>query len=264
MIDEVTSTDQTGPRTAVIAGVANKYSIAWGIARALAAEGYELCLTYPDERFEEKVTELANTLPNAFTFPFNVSKDEDFVDLGAELQRRWPGGLNAVVHAIAFANRDDLGGEFVKTSRDGFRVANEISAWSFVAMVNCVLPLLEKKRGCAITMSYLGGQRVVPNYNVMGVAKAALEMSAKYLAVELGRRGVRVNVISPGPMKTVAAKGITGFGEMLRLFIERSPLGRAITLEEVGNTSAFILSEKATGITGQVIFVDGGHEIIGY
>lgn len=251
----------TQKRTALIAGVANKYSIAWGIAQALAAEGYELCLTYPDERIGEKVNDLLPALPGAFALPLNVSNDEDFVALGKALAERWD-GVNAVIHSIAFAKKEDLGGEFVKTSRDGFRIANEISAWSFIALVNSVLPLLENRKGCAITMSYLGGERVVPNYNLMGVAKAALEMSAKYLAAELGRKGIRVNVVSPGPIKTLAAKGISGFGEMHRLFVECSPLGRPITIEEVGHTTAFLCSDKATGITGRVIYVDGGAEII--
>jgi enoyl-[acyl-carrier protein] reductase I len=250
-------------RTALVTGVANKYSIAWAIAQELSNEGYELCITYADERLEEKVKELAASIPNAFTLPLNVARDEDFAQIGTELSKRWT-HLDGVVHAIAFANREDLGGRFVDTSRDGFRVALDISAYSFVALVKSVLPLLETARGSAIALSYLGGQRVVPNYNVMGVAKAALEMSAKYLAVELGRSGVRVNVLSPGPIKTLAAKGIHGFGEMLRLFVERSPLGRPITQEEVGKTAAFMLSDRSSGITGQVIFIDGGHEIIGY
>lgn len=254
---------QPRTRTALIAGVANKYSIAWGIAQELANEGYELCITFADERLEEKVKELAASLPNAFTFPLNVANDEDFARLGEALSKRWT-HLDGVIHAIAFAQREDLSGRFVDTSRDGFRIALDISAYSFVALVKSVLPLLEAAKGSALTLSYLGGQRVVPNYNVMGVAKAALEMSAKYLAVELGRKAVRVNVLSPGPIKTLAAKGIHGFGEMLRLFVERSPLGRPILQEEVGKTAAFMLSDKSTGITGQVIFIDGGHEIIGY
>lgn len=256
--------ESKSPRRAVVTGVANTYSIAWGCAKALAAEGYELCLTYPDDQMKLRVEQVLPQLPGAFALPLNVANDADFKNLTSALTERWPEGCHAVIHSIAFAHRDDLGGAFSDTSREGFRVALDISCYSFIALVGAMLPLLEKTQGTALTMTYLGGQRVVQNYNLMGVAKAALEMATKYLAAETGRKGVRVNAVSPGPIKTLAARGISGFTEMHRLFVERSPLGRAISVDEVGQYAAFLCSEKAAAITGQVLFVDGGCEILAF
>ncbi len=256
--------NSTSPRRAVVTGVANTYSIAWGCAKALAEDGYQVCLTYPDDRMKQSVEQLLPNLPGSFALPLNVNNDEDFVNLRNELTTRWPEGCHAVIHSIAYAHRQDLGGAFSDTSRDGFRVALDVSCFSFIALVGAMLPLLEKTKGTALTMTYLGGQRVVPNYNLMGVAKAALEMATKYLAVEVGRKGVRVNAVSPGPIKTLAARGISGFSEMHRLFVERSPLGRSISVDEVGQYAAFLCSDKGAAITGQVLFVDGGCEILAF
>lgn len=249
----------TGKR-AVITGVANNKSIAWGIGEALRGAGYDLCFTYPDERLESRVRELAETIPGSFTLPLNVARDEDFDIFARELEKRWPDGFDALLHSIAFANRDDLKNPFWQTHREGFRIAMDISAYSFVALTRASLPLLEKRRGAAIALTYLGGQRVIPNYNVMGVAKAALDMSMRYLAAELGKKNVRVNCLSPGPMKTLAAKGIGGFNEMFNHVVQHSPLGRPITLEEVGQAALNLF--EATGTTGQVVFVDGGYSIV--
>lgn len=251
-------------RTALVTGVANTYSIAWGCAKALSEEGYDLCLTYPDDRMKQNVEELAATLPRAFTLPLNATNDADFIAVRDILDARWPQGCHGVIHSIAYADRKSLGGAFSATSREDFRVSLDISCFSFIALTGALMPLLKKARGCALTMTYLGGERVVPNYNLMGVAKAALEMSTKYLANEAGRDGVRVNALSPGPIKTMAARGISGFAEMHRLFVERSPLGRAISVEEVGHVAAFLCSEKGAAITGQILFVDGGCEILAF
>lgn len=247
-------------KRALITGVANKSSIAWAIAKSLADRGYELCLTYPNERLESRVNDLAATIPGAFTLPLDVSKDEDFEALTKELESRWEDGIDAALHSIAFANRDDLKNPFYMTGREGFAMALDISAYSFVALTRAITPLLEKRQGGIITLTYLGGQRVIPNYNIMGVAKAALDMSMRYLAAELGPKAIRVNAVSPGPMKTLAAKGIGGFNEMFNHVVQHSPLGRPITLEEVGEFSANIL--ESTGVTGQVLFVDGGYSVV--
>ncbi len=258
-----TNVEAARPRTALVTGVANKQSIAWAIAKALADEGYEICLTHASARLKEDVESLASTLPKAFTAPLDVTNDVEVARIGETLAARWA-SLDALVHSIAFANREDLGGRFVNLSRGGFRTALEVSAYSLVSLTHAVLPLLESARGSVVTLSYLGGQKVIPNYNVMGVAKAALEMSAKYLAADLGPSGVRVNVLSPGPIKTFAARAISNFSELLGKFEEKAPLRRLITTDEVASTAAFLLSEKSAGITGQVIFIDGGYEILGY
>ncbi|RMH57971.1 MAG: enoyl-ACP reductase [Candidatus Hydrogenedentota bacterium] len=249
-------------RRAVVTGVANKFSIAWGIARSLAARDYELCLTYPDERLQPRVEELAGSLSNTFVLPLNVAEDSSIEGFAEELSKRWD-GLDCLVHSIAYAKREELGGEFIDTSRDGFRIALDISAYSLIALTRACLPLLENRRGVVLTMSYLGGTRVIPNYNIMGVAKAALEMAARYLARDLGEKGVRVNIISPGPIKTAAARGISGFTEIHRLFVEKTPLHRAITIEDVGEAAAYLASDAARGITGTVLFIDGGHHFLG-
>jgi enoyl-[acyl-carrier protein] reductase I len=256
------SSESVKPRRAVVTGVANRFSIAWAIARELAGEGYELCLTWPDERIRENLEKLASSLPSAFILPLDAANDESAERFATELGKRWD-SLHGLVHSIAYAERDDLADAFYKTSRAGFRIALEISAYSLVGITRPLVPLLAKAGGSVVTLSFLGGQRVIPRYNVMGVAKAALEMAAKYLAADLASRGIRVNVLSPGPVKTAAAKGIRDFGELMKFFLEKTPSGRHIEPAEIARHAAFLLSEKSRGATGQVVFIDGGFSIMG-
>jgi enoyl-[acyl-carrier protein] reductase I len=241
----------------LILGVANKRSIAWGIARSVAREGAALALTYQGERLEENVRELAAELKDPLVLPCDVSKDEDLSAL-ADSVKKDRGGLDFVVHAVAFAQREDLDGEFLKTSREGYRVAQDISSYSLTALARVTAPLMEGRAGSIVTLSYLGGERVVPHYNVMGVAKAALEMSVRYLATDLGPRGIRVNAISAGPIKTLAAAGVHGISKMLEYHRNHAPLRKNTEQEEVGDAALFLVSHLSRGITGEVIHVDGG------
>jgi enoyl-[acyl-carrier protein] reductase I len=241
----------------LVLGVANKRSIAWGIARSVAREGARLALTYQGERLEENVRELAAELKDPLILPCDVSRDEDLAAL-AESVKKEMGGLDFVVHAVAFAQREDLDGEFLKTSRDGYRIAQDISSYSLTALARVTAPLMEGRAGSIVTLSYLGGERVVPHYNVMGVAKAALEMSVRYLASDLGPRGIRVNAISAGPIKTLAAAGVHGISKMLEYHRTHAPLRKNTEQEEVGDAALFLISHLSRGITGEVIHVDGG------
>jgi enoyl-[acyl-carrier protein] reductase I len=242
----------------LILGVANKRSIAWGIARAVAREGARLALTFQGERLEENVRELAAELKEPLVLPCDVSRDEDLAAL-AEGVRTAFGGVDFVVHAVAFAQREDLDGDFLKTSREGYRIAQDISSYSLTALARVTAPLMEARGGGSIvTLSYLGGERVVPHYNVMGVAKAALEMSVRYLASDLGPRGIRVNAISAGPIKTLAAAGVHGISKMLEYHRNHTPLRKNTEQDEVGDTGLFLVSHLSRGITGEVIHVDGG------
>ena len=249
-------------KTGLVLGVANKRSIAWACAQSLAAAGMRLALTYQGERMEEGVRQLAAELPGSLVLPCDVTQNESLDALFASLEREL-GGLDALVHAIAFAKREELSGDFFNTSREGWAVAQEVSAFSLLALTRRALPLMEGRAGSIVTLSYIGGERVVPNYNVMGVAKAALEASVRYLAHDLGPRGIRVNAISSGPIRTLSAAGIDGFSAILDHIAARAPLRRNITAEEVGDVCAFLASPLARGITGSTVYVDAGYHIMG-
>jgi len=245
----------------LILGVANKRSIAWGIAQSVSGAGARLALTYQGERLEENVRELAASLDNPVILPCDVSKDEDLARLGQDVAREL-GGLDFVVHAVAYALREELDGEFLNTSREGYRVAQDISSYSLTALAKVTVPLMTSG-GSIVTLSYLGGERVVPHYNVMGVAKAALEMSVRYLASDLGPKGIRVNAISAGPIKTLAASGVHGISKMLEYHREHAPLRKNTEQAEVGDVALFLVSPASRGVTGEVIHVDGGFHVMG-
>jgi enoyl-[acyl-carrier protein] reductase I len=246
----------------VVLGVANKRSIAWAIAQALSGAGMRLAFTYQGDRLKENVDELAGTLPGSVLYPCDVGADADITAVFDGIARDF-GALDTVVHSVAYASREDLEGEFLSTPREGFRVAHDISAYSLVAVARAAVPLLEKSAiGSVLAMTYLGAERVVSGYNVMGVAKASLEASVRYLAANLGPRGVRVNAISAGPVNTLAARGIKGFTTMLKHHAEVAPLRRNVELREVGDTALFLASSMGSGITGEVLFVDCGYNIM--
>ena len=245
----------TGKR-GVIFGVANDKSIAWGVAQQLKAAGAELAFTYLNEALEKRVRPLAESLESNIILPCDVQNEEEMVAVFAELEKQW-GKIDFVVHAIAFANREDLKNPFTQTSREGFQLALDVSAYSLVSMTRCALPVLQEG-GSIVTMTYLGSVRSVPAYNVMGVAKAALESAVRYLAAELGGKGIRVNAVSAGPIKTLAASGVANFKEKLRVAEERSPLKRLVTQEDVGKATLYLLSDLASGVTGEIHYVDGG------
>lgn len=247
----------------LVFGVANKRSIAWAIARTLAGHGAQLAFTYQGERLAEGVTELVHSLdPQSPLYPCDVNNDEEVKNLFQSVERDF-GSLQFLVHAIAFAKKEDLEGRTVDTSPDGFRTALDISAYSLVKLVKAAEPLLEKQGGSVVALTYLGSEKVVPNYNVMGIAKAALESSIRYLAYELGKKNIRVNGVSAGPVNTLAARGISGFTKMLEGHRNRAPLGRNVEIEEVANTAFFLLSPLSSGITGEIIYVDCGYRIMG-
>jgi enoyl-[acyl-carrier protein] reductase I len=246
----------------VVLGVANKRSLAWGICQSVSREGARLALTYQGERLEENVRELAGTLKDPVVLPCDVGRDEDLDRLASELQRAW-GGLDFVVHSVAYALREELDGEFLNTSREGYRIAQDVSAYSLTATARRVAPLMEGRGGSIVTLTYLGGERVVPHYNVMGVAKAALDMSVRYLAADLGPRGIRVNAISAGPVKTLAASGVHGLSKMLEYHRTSAPLRKNTEQEEVGDAALFLVSHLSRGVTGEVIHVDGGYHVMG-
>lgn len=243
-------------------GVANDHSIAWAIARRFHAAGAELALTYPNEAIEKRVRPLAESIGADCVLPCDVSSDGEIEAVFTTLRERW-GELDAVVHSLAFAGRDELKGRFVDTTRQGFHVALDISAYSLVAMARCAEPLLAPRRGAIVTMSYLGAERVIPHYNVMGIAKAALEASVRYLAWDLGAAGVRVNAVSAGPIRTLSAAGIAGFKTMLHHHEEHAPLRRNVTAEEVAEAAFYLCSPAASGISGEVLHVDGGYSVMG-
>jgi enoyl-[acyl-carrier protein] reductase I len=249
----------TGKR-GIIFGVANDMSIAWGIAQQLRSEGAELAFTYLNEALEKRVRPLAESLGSTLILPCDVASDEQIEATFAAVEQAW-GGLDFVVHSVAFANRDDLKNPFSQTSRDGFKLAMDISAYSLVAVTRYAIPLM-RNGGSIVTLSYLGATRAVPNYNVMGVAKAALEASVRYLAAELGEKGIRVNAISAGPIRTLAASGIANFKAKIGLMDENAPLRRTVTQEEVGKSSLYFLSDLGSGVTGEVHFVDAGFNIV--
>jgi enoyl-[acyl-carrier protein] reductase I len=245
----------------MIFGVANKRSIAWACAAACAEHGARMAFTYQGERLKENVDELAGTLNDSLVVPCDVSNQAD-VDAGFEAVKQKYGRLDFVVHSIAFAPKEALEGEFVATTREAFRTALEISAFSLTQVALAASPLMTDG-GSIVTMSYYGAEKVVSNYNVMGVAKAALESSTRYLAADLGKNNIRVNAISAGPINTLSARGVKNMGSMLNYVAERAPLKRNVQASEVGNTALFLVSELASGITGETIYVDCGYNIMG-
>jgi enoyl-[acyl-carrier protein] reductase I len=246
----------------LVLGIANKRSIAWGIAQSVAREGARLAVTYQGERLEENVRELAAGLKDPLILPCDVSRDGDLTALADAVKKEF-GGLDFVIHGVAFALREELDGEFLNTSREGYRVAQDISAYSLTALARAVVPLMEGRAGSIVTLTYLGGERVVPHYNVMGVAKAALDMSVRYLAADLGPKGIRVNAISAGPIKTLAASGVHGISKMLEYHRTHAPLRKNTEQEEVGDTALFLVSSLSRGITGEILHVDGGFHVMG-
>lgn len=249
-------------KTAVIFGVANKRSIAWAIAQKLQQAGWRLAITYQNERLAQEAKGLIDELPGATGFMCDVSHDEQIAKLFEELKANY-GTLQGVVHSVAFAPAAELSGQFLNTTREGFRIAHDVSVYSLIAVARAAAPLMTQGGGI-VTMTYYGAEKVVPKYNVMGVAKAALEASVRYLASDLGAQNIRVNAISAGPIKTLAARGISGLGEMLKSHAERAPLKRNVDPGEVGATAAFLLSEAGSGITGETIYVDCGYNIMGF
>jgi enoyl-[acyl-carrier protein] reductase I len=255
-------TDSLKGRTGVILGVANKRSIAWACASSLAREGMRLCFTYIGERMEEKVRDLAAECPGSMVLELDVTQPEHIDACFEEIKDEF-GFLDTVVHAVAFAKREELKGDFYHTSKDGYMIAHEVSVYSLTAVARRALPLMEGREGSIITLSYIGGERVIPNYNVMGIAKAALEASVRYLANDLGPKGIRVNAISAGPIRTLSASGVDGFSKMLDQIASKAPLRRNVTQEEVGDTCLFLAGKHSRGITGTTIFVDAGYHIMG-
>ncbi|NLX69945.1 MAG: enoyl-ACP reductase FabI [Clostridiales bacterium] len=245
----------------LIMGVANKWSIAWGIAQSCLAAGANLIFTYQGERTQQAVESLVKDIPGVLLYPCDVTKDEEITRLFESIKAD-AGTLHGVVHSVAFAKKEELGGAYYNTSRDGYLLAQNISAYSLVAIARGALPLMDQG-GSIVTLTYLGGERAVPNYNVMGVAKAALEASVRYLAADLGPSNIRVNAISAGPIKTISARGVKNFGEMYKNYESMVPLRRNIDQSDVGDTALFLLSHLSRGITGEVIHVDAGYHILG-
>ncbi|MSR77727.1 MAG: enoyl-ACP reductase, partial [Candidatus Omnitrophica bacterium] len=250
-------------KKALVVGVANKRSIAWGIAQTLSNHGAQLAFTYQGERLKESVEELAKTLPgNSPLYPCDVTKDDEVRAVFQGLEKDFE-SLQFLVHCVAFAKKEDLGGRTVDTSRDGFHLAMDVSSYSLIALIKAAEPLLEKEGGSVVALTYLGSEKVIQNYNVMGLAKASLESSIRYLAADLGKKNIRVNGVSAGPVSTLAARGISGFTTMLEGHRNRAPLGRNVEIEEVANAAFFLLSPLGSGITGETIYVDCGYRIMG-
>lgn len=247
----------------LVAGIASKLSIAFGIAQALHREGAELAFTYPNEKLKKRVDEFAAQFGSNLVFACDVGDDAQIEQTFIDLAKHWD-GVDGVIHSIGFAPADQLDGDFTDvTSREGFKIAHDISAYSFVAMARAAKPLLQARQGCLLTLTYLGSERVMPNYNVMGLAKASLEASVRYLASSLGKEGIRVNGISAGPIRTLAASGIKNFRKMLDVNEQIAPLKRNVTIEEVGNAAMFLCSPWASGITGEILYVDAGFNTVG-
>lgn len=248
-------------KVGVIYGVANQRSIAWAIAKAASDEGAKVCITYQSDRFAQTVCELASQLCDAWTAQCDVTDDAQIEKVYESVNERY-GRLDFIVHSVAFARREELSGSFVNTTRDGFLTAMDVSAYSLIAITRPALKLM-RSGGSIVTMTYIGSERAMPSYNVMGVCKAALEAIVRYLAFELGERNIRVNALSPGPIPTLAARGISGFTQMYQRFREIAPMRRNTDVEEVADAALFLLSDMSRGITGEVIYVDQGFHIVG-
>jgi enoyl-[acyl-carrier protein] reductase I len=250
-------------KRALIVGVASNRSIAYGVAAAMHREGAELAFTYQGDKLKDRVTGFAAEFGSDIVLPLDVGSDEEITQTFEALGERWD-GLDIIVHSVGFAPRDQLEGSYVDAvTREGFRIAHDISAYSLAALAKAGRPMMQGRNGAIVTMSYLGAVRTVPNYNVMGVAKAALEANVRYLADSMGPEGTRVNAVSAGPIRTLAASGISGFRGMLAEAEQKTPLRRNVTIDEVGNAAAFLCSDLASGITGDVLYVDSGYHILG-
>jgi enoyl-[acyl-carrier protein] reductase I len=249
-------------RNAVVCGLANKRSIAWAIAQRLSEAGAKIAITYQNERLKQEAQELVSSLPNTEGFQCDANNDSDIERLAAELKQRYQ-RIDVLVHSIAYAPTEELKGDFINTSREGFRIAQETSVYSLIALSRAVAPLMTNG-GSIMTLSYLGAERVMPSYNVMGVAKAALESTMRYLAYYLGPQKIRVNAISAGPIKTLSSRAVAGFGDMLKAQAEKAPLRRPVETREVGDVGLYLASDLSTGITGETIYVDCGYNIMGF
>ena len=251
----------TGKRILIV-GLASNRSIAWGIAQAMHREGAELAFTYQNEKLRSRVEKMAEQCDSTIALPCDVASDEQIAAVFAELGGHWD-GLEGLVHSVAYAPREALEGSYLDSvDRENFRIAHDISSYSFAALAKAARPMLKDRKAALLTLSYLGGVRTLPNYNVMGLAKASLEANVRYIAQSLGPEGIRVNAIAAGPIRTLAASGISGFRKMLEAFEQNTPLRRTITIEEVGNVAAFLCSDLASGITGEITYVDGGFNTI--
>ncbi len=250
-------------KKALIVGVASPRSIAWGIAKTMQREGADLALTYQNEKLRGRVEKLASECDSDITLPCDVSSDEQIEELFTHLDDYWD-HVDIIIHSVAFAPRDQLQGDYLESvTREGFRNAHDISSYSFAALAKAGRTMMHGRNGALLTLSYLGAERTIPNYNVMGVAKASLEANVRYMATALGPEGIRVNAISAGPIKTLAAAGIDDFGKFLTYSERNTPLRRNVTIEEVGNVAAFLCSDLASGMTGEIVYVDAGYHIIG-
>lgn len=253
----------TGKR-ALILGIASQRSIAWGIAQAMHREGASLAFSYANERLRERVDEAAQAMGSSIVLPCDVADDQQIDGLFAALGQHWADGFDILVHSIGFAPRETLQGEFLDNlTREGFRIAHDISAYSLAALAKAARPLMQNRQAAILTLSYLGAVKALANYNVMGLAKASLEACVRYLALNLGPQGIRVNGVSAGPIKTLAAAGIANFRKMLDHVEQNAPLRRSVTIEDVGNVAAFLCSDLAAGITGEITYVDAGYNILG-
>lgn len=249
-------------KKALIVGLASNRSIAYGIAKAFHEQGAELAFTYQNEKLQSRVETMAAEFNSSLTFPCDVASDLDIQSVFEQLGSHWD-KLDILIHSVAFAPADQIGGDFIEhANREGFRIAHDISAYSLVGLTQAALPMMEGTQGSVLTLSYYGAEKAVPNYNVMGIAKASLEAAVRYLAASLGPRGLRVNAISAGPIKTLAAAGIKDFRKMQTAYANTTPLKRNVTAEEVGNTAAFLCSDLASGITAEVVHVDAGYHAV--
>ena len=250
-------------KRALIVGLASTRSIAHGIAAAFHREGAELAFTYQNEKLKPRVEKMAAEFGSSLTFPMDVAHDSEIDDMFAALRKEWD-SLDVLVHSVGFAPREQLAGTYIESvTREGFQIAHDISSYSLAALAKAALPMMEGRNSAILTLSYLGAVRAVPNYNVMGLAKASLEANVRFLAADLGPRGIRVNAISAGAIKTLAAAGISGFRKMLTHMQKVSPIRRNVTPEDVGNAAAFLCSDLAAGIAGEILYVDGGYSTIG-
>ncbi|XSG86291.1 MAG: enoyl-ACP reductase FabI [Methylohalobius sp. ZOD2] len=247
----------------LIVGLASNRSIAWGVAQAMRREGAELAFTYQNDKLKDRVEKLAGECGSSLTVPCDVNSDEEIQGVFDYLGQHWD-GLDGIVHSVAFAPRRALEGDYLESvDREAFQVAHDVSSYSFAALAKAGRSMLQGRNGALLTLSYLGAERVIPNYNVMGVAKASLEANVRYMASALGPEGVRVNAVSAGPIRTLAASGISNFREMLSKAEQAAPLRKNVTIEEVGNAAAFLCSDLASGITGEIVYVDAGYNTIG-